>query len=450
METEKAAEDRAKPHPTLSAWSTLLVVTIISVVAFIDRNVFAVLVEPIRAHLKLSDTELSLAMGPAFTFCTVAFAIPLGWLGDRYSRRLILGLCMVTWTLGMALCATADSFWHLVLGRVVVGMGEAGLSPLTFSILADAIAPRRRAFASAVLSTSNTIGSAIALSMGGILLSTIAVSAAHIGIATTLRPWQLVTLVIAMPGVLAVLLLWLIPEPGRRARDAVATIDTQDFRRFLRANSRRMLLLLVAFGGNLTCLATVMSWTPAYMGRHFGWPPAQYGPALGFISLLSAGVMLGSGAFQDWLSSKRVADPYIRSYFWIILATLPAFAAAYFVDSEYLFLALYPIVQVTLLSAVTFLMPTLQAMTPPQFTGRVLGMYFSTLTLIGSLGPVGAGVLTDKLFHDPARLNHGIAIMLAFGLTLTIVGLRGALASPPRRDVALDEPPAAVLAEATT
>jgi MFS family permease len=124
------------PRPGI-AWYAVVILVIAFIFSFVDRIIIAMLVEPLKQDLGLSDTQLGLLQGLAFAVFYAAVGIPIGRLADRYSRRAIIAWGIFFWSLMTAVCGLARSFWELFLARVGVGVGEAALSPAAYSMIAD-------------------------------------------------------------------------------------------------------------------------------------------------------------------------------------------------------------------------------------------------------------------------------------------------------------------------
>src|SRR5207249_3312518 len=129
----------------------------------VDRQILSLLVQPIRRDLGITDTQMSLLIGFSFAICFTLFALPLGWLADRHSRRSVLAAGLAGWSLCTAACGLARSFRQMMLFRMGVGMGEATLHPCAYSIIADSFPAERRTTALSVYTTGIYIGSGMAV-----------------------------------------------------------------------------------------------------------------------------------------------------------------------------------------------------------------------------------------------------------------------------------------------
>ena len=107
------------------AWYTVILLTVVYIVAYVDRSIIGLLVEPMKADMGLSDTEIALLMGPAFALFYTTMGVPLGWLADRGRRSLIVAVGVTLWSLATMACGLAKNFGQLFMARVSVGVGEA-------------------------------------------------------------------------------------------------------------------------------------------------------------------------------------------------------------------------------------------------------------------------------------------------------------------------------------
>ncbi|MBM2830234.1 MAG: yjjL 2 [Gammaproteobacteria bacterium] len=151
MENPQHAAKHVWPAP-LTAWYGVGVFTIVTALALIDRQILVLLVEPIKADLQISDTQMSILMGFAFVMFYAFLGIPIARLADVKSRRLIIGCGIAFWSLMTAACGLAQNFWHLFLARMGVGAGESCYAPAILSIVGDSFPPEKLAKASAVSS----------------------------------------------------------------------------------------------------------------------------------------------------------------------------------------------------------------------------------------------------------------------------------------------------------
>lgn len=156
--------------PTLRyAWYAVAVLLVVYSIAFVDRIILNLLVQPIRADLGLSDTGISLLQGLAFTIFYSIFGLILGRWADRNNRKRMIIAGVIVWCLATAACGFAQNFWQLFVARIFVGAGEAALSPAAYSLICDSFRREHRSRAISTYSMGIYVGIGSALIFGGSL-----------------------------------------------------------------------------------------------------------------------------------------------------------------------------------------------------------------------------------------------------------------------------------------
>ncbi|MCC7489595.1 MAG: MFS transporter, partial [Gammaproteobacteria bacterium] len=169
---ESARSDAAQDYPAPAyAWYVVVVLTFGYVVSFLDRQIFALLIQPIREDLGLSDTQVSLVGGLAFALFYTLLGIPIGRLADRRSRRGLIAIGVTIWCLMTAACGLARNYWTLFLARVGVGVGEATLNPAALSLISDYFPRHRRGQAISFYNMGVGLGVGIANIVGAWAIS---------------------------------------------------------------------------------------------------------------------------------------------------------------------------------------------------------------------------------------------------------------------------------------
>ena len=203
--------------PGARAWYVTAILTALYTLAFIDRQVLGLVLEPIRRHLLLTDTQASLLAGSAFALFYVTLGLPLGQLADRANRRNLIAAGVLLWSLMTAACGLASSFWQLFAARVGVGIGEAALSPAALSMISDYFPPERRARPLATYTLALAIGSGLAYLVGGSISAAVAgMPDFRIPFIGHVEAWQATFITVGAPGIVFALLVLTIREPLRR------------------------------------------------------------------------------------------------------------------------------------------------------------------------------------------------------------------------------------------
>ncbi len=370
-----------------------------------DRSVLAILLEPIRHEFGASDAQLGVLGGIAFAFFYSFFGIPIAAWADRSCRRDVLALAVASWSVMTALCGVATNFVQLLLARIGTGVGEAGGSPPSHSLIADYFAPERRGTALSVFAMAVPIGS-----MLGVLLG---------GWGNELYGWRLTFILVGLPGVLIALLVRLtVSEPTRGASDGVIAAEQAPgfataARYLWRCRSFRHLTL--AAGMHAIVVYGASQWTASFLLRAHQLGTGAAGSWLALLQIMGlAGTLLG-GLLSDALS-RRLGDP--RWYLWVpaaaTLGCLPFQLIGY--QTPALGLALACFALATMLGA-TFFGPSFsvtQSLAPPRMRAVAASVLLFVQTMVGlGIGPWAVGLISDGL--KPAL---GDARSLGWGLTL--------------------------------
>lgn len=415
------------------AWWAVAVLFLAYTLSFIDRSIISLLVEPMRADLGLNDTQISLLQGLAFTIFYTSMSLPIAFLADRRSRPVLIGIGMFVWSGMTALCGFATNFIQLFLARMGVGVGEATLGPAAYSLIADLFPPEKRGKAMAVFSSGVSLGAGLAFLLGGIVIQAVNSSAFTISFLSGFSSWQLVFLLVGVPGMFGAFLLMTVPEPrksGKAETTSGTQVTTQPIVPFLLAHPVLISALFLTFAVSGLIFTAFISWGPSLLIRQFGLTAPDAGKLLG-LGLIILGPL---GAFVGgWLSDKGIARQRPASPFHVGLAGISLMSCA----GVGVAFATGPlsasILIVTALFFGSFAYPAgaslVQAIAPPDIRARFSALYLFAVTLIGAtLGPTIVALFTDRLFADPSRLGLSLALTIAcaapLGIIASLVGAR--------------------------
>ncbi len=431
-------DEESWPDPR-TAWTTVAVLLLTYVFSFADRQILSLMVGPIKADLRISDTEFSLLAGASFALFYTILGLPFGRLADRYPRRVIIAAGAATWSLMTILCGATKTYAGLFLARVGVGVGEASLGPAAFSLLGDLFPVERRARAFAVYSLGIYIGAGLAFSLGGLIVG--AVSAAPtitLPLVGSVASWHAVFLLLGLPGLILLPPLILSrPEPPRRGitRDQPSIGEA-----FGWARGRWRLFVPYFLGFGLMVLGGfgVLAWAPELFARNYGWQPREAGGAIGLTLAAagSAGVLAG-GVYTDRLIGRgRVDAVLIAGALSAAAGILPniAFPLMPTAGGSLMVLAL---VFFTGAFASGAAPSALVPITPNALRGQMSALYLLVINLLGiGLGPTLPALLTDFVFLDEARLGWSLAVVGGV-VSFLAAALLMAARAPYRRLLAL-------------
>jgi MFS family permease len=289
--------DVAPALPSLATrWYVLLIVVLVYTMSIADRYSISTVQESIRLELHLSDSGVAFLTGVSLAFFYVFLGFPISWLIDRYSRRNIIALSLLAWSLMTVFCGLARNYSQLLLSRIGVGVGEAGGTPGSSSILADYFPTDRRPMALTIFALGAPIGAWLAATFAGAI-------ADRYG-------WRAVFLALGVPGaVLALLLYVTVREPQRGQFDASANCEEASFLHTMRFlwSQRSAVHLMIASALTALWGWGLMWWTPTFLMRSYGLSAGQAGAITGPINLWAG---IGATLATGWLLARpTMTDP---------------------------------------------------------------------------------------------------------------------------------------------
>jgi MFS family permease len=296
-----APPEHTAPAQTASLaerWYAAFMMCLVYSLSISDRYSISTVLEPIRQELHLSDANIAFLTGVSLAIFYVIFGFPLSWLIDRRSRRNIIGICLIAWSVLTAATGLARSYWQLLWARMGVGVGEAGGTPGANSILSDFFPAARRPMALSVFSLGAPIGAWLGSQVAGEI-------AFRLG-------WRAMFLALGIPGILVgLLVLCSVREPQRGCLDECEDRGASpSFFETMRFMARQRSTVHSILAQSLTALWGwgLMWWTPAFLMRSYSLNVAQAGGILGPIHLVAgSAAMVGSTWLlsRPWLSDER-------------------------------------------------------------------------------------------------------------------------------------------------
>ena len=409
--------------PEHEARRAVLVLMVAYIFSYIDRQILAMLVGPIKADLGVTDFELSLLNGLAFAVCfTVLGVWPVGQWADRGNRRNLAAAGVFLWSLMTAVCGRVTSYAGLFVARVGVGVGEATLAPAAYSMIADYVPPARRGRALGLFSMGIYLGIGVAIMVTGLVVQAVgSMPVMHWPVIGEVRGWQVAFLILGPPGMLVSLWLLTVREPARREVAAATTgVRYADVWRRIREHAGFYANLI--FGVSMLTLTfnAVAFWIPAHLLRVHELSPLQvafsYGPIM-FVAG-SLGILAGGVLADRWRSAGR-ADAELQVVLYGALALGPLVIAAFQLRDATLAIALLaPLLFVTSFpfGAAS---AALQMVTPNRFRARTSAIYLLVINLLGiGLGSSAASFVSDVVLQDEQRIGDGVTAVAAVAAPL--------------------------------
>ena len=381
------------------AYYVLGVLFVVYIFNFIDRQILAILLEPIKHDLQVSDTALGFLTGFAFAIFYTVAGIPLARLADRWVRRSLIAISVAVWSLMTAASGLAQGFTGLAFARIGVGIGEAGCTPPVHSLLSDYFPPEKRATVLAIYASGIYVGVGLGYWLGGWL--------------NDAYGWRMAFMAVGLPGLLMALLVRLtVREPIRGMSERQPTTQTRDYgiqetARFftsLRAGRR------VSLAGAFQAYAGygLGTWLPAFFIRLHGMTPGELGLWLSWITALGGGL---GAFFGGWLADRWAPrEPRARAYVGMIGAILavPFLIAGFLLsDTRLALLCFLP----ANFFGTLWLGPSgsiVQDLAPPAMRAMASAVFIFIITIIGlSAGPQTIGILND-LIGTPEAIRYSL------------------------------------------
>lgn len=372
--------------------ATLALLTAAYFFSYMDRQILAILQEDIRRELLLSDTQLGLLAGFAFAIFYATLGLPVARLADRGNRVNIIGIALALWSAMTAVCGLAQNFVQLLLARIGVGIGEAGSSPPSHSIIADLYPPEKRAGAMGIYSLGVVLGAAGGTMIGGTL--------AHF------FGWRVAMFAVGVPGIiLAVVIKLFVVEPRRGLSDPqhahAAHGEMPAFMAGFRSLFANRAAVHLVMGVTITSLIGYghTAFGPSFLIRTIGLDKLQIASIVAPVGAVCGTL---SAVLGGWLANKAAERWGLHSQAWLVLAMkgvgLPL-SFLFFASSDP-WIAV-PIYWASLILVNSYLGPTfalIQGLAPLRMRALWAAVTLLVINLIGlGLGPTMIGVISDAL-----------------------------------------------------
>lgn len=422
-------EDAAAPTP-VSAWYALAILILTTIFAFVDRQILNLVFPSLQQSLQLSDLQLGALQGLGMAIFASAASYPMGWLADRYGRRLILVAGIIIWSLSTAACAYQTSFTGLFIATIGIAVGEAGLMPIIFAMIPDIFRTRHRSTANFIYFAATILGGAVGVMLGGGAIGWLTANASALPAPlASLEAWRAAILIVALPAPIFILLVATLPvgQSTAGAKEAAGTAEAGagvTMLPFIRAHRTTFACIFGGIFGYCLPLSAAYGWLPLAAFRAFGLPPetagVQMGTAVAFASVV--GVTL-PGVTLKFMGGDPVQRPLRTAKAFLLLAIVPSLLLPFVTSSWAMFVT--AACQLTMLIGVAALMPGIvQDLSPDALRSRILSFVGIVLAIGHAASPLLVGALSGLLTGDRGVLISlssvgmlGIAIsLLCFGL----------------------------------
>ena len=411
---KKLSSSSSWPKP-IYAWFFTSILLFAYIISFIDRQMINYLVVPIKEDMGLTDFEISFIQGWGFVLAYVIFSIPFGRIVDKVNRVRVLIGGIVIWSVATAACGFSKNSWQLVLSRSGVGAGEAALTPASWSIISDLFPVERRSFPMSIYLMGPYIGQGLSLLFGAQILR-IYNEPVTLFESMIIQPWQIIFLIIAVPGIVLGLFMFTLKDPKRKEGLTDEKEENESIKEvfsYVIKNIGAYMPLLIGSAFIIVLLYGVQSWVPTFLHRIHGWEHTRIGDQYGLVALFAGSLGVISGPIFERYLTKLNFNPPI-----IILCIITAIALTIIgpitflsLNSDIVLIGIF-ITSFFITLPLALFATSLQNITPNQYRGVVSGLYVFTVNITGyGLGPMAVAFFTDKVFKSEMAIDLSMATM---------------------------------------
>lgn len=392
------------------AWGILILLTLIYISSFVDRQIIAVLAPQIRQELSLTNFQVGILYGTAFSLIYAVCGIPMGRLADLYSRKLMIVAGLLVWSLMTVISGFATSLSFLIVARFFVGISESALSPAVYSLLSDYFRPDQRATVFSIYAAGIFVGIGVAFLGGG------SIAEAY--------NWRTALIAVGAPGVLIAIVAWfLIEELPRGVTQGNQRFDTEaGFKEVVSYILKKKTVLLHFLGFSFLAFTgyTILGFIGIVLSDIHN--ASSLTPQYGWFMLATGLSVMASGKAADWLANQWDASKRFVMGMVAGLACLPLYYFGLFADSGKTALVFIGLANVISSSYNGIAAAILQYLVKPNMRALAGGLYLFVISVVGfGVGPPLTGWLMDTFFTG----SYGSAKALM--LVITCCGILGSL-----------------------
>jgi MFS family permease len=404
-------------------WYVVLLFALLYILSFVDRLILALLIEPLKAELHISDTQAGLLIGTAFALLYACLGLPIAWLVDRGNRTRIAFVGIMAWSVATIASGFVGNFAELVPLRTGLALGEAVLSPVYVSLIVDYFARERRALPMVIFGASGITGATVAYSIGGGIVDLYQRGAFRAWpVIGDLSIWRATLVLVGLPGVLlALLLFFTTKDPPRSAGAGQMKGQAASLAGGLFADAGEMLRFYIPFLVGSAFLQTIiyatLAWYPTYLIRTFAFPIARSGYLFSLALSFGAVITLCYPVLVRQMTKRGRPDILSPTQLTVLPVGGALYVASLAMDTPQKAIALM-VVGLGLMVGVSSLPSIVVGMTaPPGYSARLLAANVACQNLIGlAIGPAGAAFLSEHVFGG--ALATALITVLAICLPL--------------------------------
>lgn len=392
------------------AWLAVSMLSILYMVSLLDRQIFLLLIGPLKSAFSLSDIQIGLLVGTAFATVYALLGVSAGRIADSGNRKMLIVAGVFIWCLSTIASGFATTYAALIALRLGLAAGEAVLTPAAHSMIGDLFPPEKRSLPASIYMAAGLGGAPLAFSGGARVMEAVE----HVLQTTqsSYQVWQVVLVAVGVPGLLlGVLFAFLVKEPlrtgGSKGESPVSNSDV--IRQIL---SRKKLYSGLFLGATLVSGASyaVNYWAVETLRRDFEWTAVQAGSAFGPI-ILVAGV--GGALLAPWIGRRLRArgrsDAVVVVSIGFTLVAMIALALGPTQPRAWLRLALLCVGVTGALGAASNIVTAMQEIAPARMRGTFVALLFMMMTLLGGgIVPVVVPTISELLSSQGGALSKAM------------------------------------------
>lgn len=403
VETQPSASPIGKPWASVSAhraWSSLALLSILYVLSFIDRLILALLIDPVKQDLGVSDIQIGLLIGTSFAIVYSIAGLPIARLADVGNRKLLIFVGAIVWGISTAAAAFATSFYDLLLLRIGVALGEAALTPAAMSLISDMFPPSRRALPISIYVMVGVCGGSGAMIAGAAVLQLVSHIGADLPIVGGLAAWRLTLLLVGLPAIIFALFIpFALPNPRRPALPPGEGAKARDILAHYRANSGAYAGFYVVTALISSVNFSILTWYPTHLIRSYGMSAATAGYMFGIVGVTTS---LIGGLLLPYVARRIVAHGRFDGPMLIALAvgiiSTPLLVMSLLAPTPTISIVVVTLPLILQIGLGILFAATAPLLAPGHIRGQLVAIYYLVLTLVGlGIGPTLVAAIAERV-----------------------------------------------------
>jgi len=381
-------------------WAVLAILAVVTIAAAINRQLIFLVIEPLKAELGFSDSDIGVLTGLAPGLLAGLGVFVLGWLTDRTERHILLAICIVVWSFATAELGLAYTFSGFLLGIIALALGETAVTPVANSLIPDIFDGQLRIRANLIYHVIGGIAIGLGGLISGLLLGWVQATGFALAFLPELSYWRTAFELVALLGIpLAVLVLCIGRINRRGSAEGIAYAGyNSSLQQYFRHHGRVAVSLYISLALTIFAGMAVMSWTPSFIIRLYDVSPADVGFAVGLATVIGSISGAGAAALFVFRAQTKMGAlaPRILFQIAILLVAIPLVLQLYASTAQEAYI-LYGLQIFFANTGLALSAHMVQNISPSSLRGRLFGIYGLVGALLSSLAPLFTGMLSDSL-----------------------------------------------------